>query len=189
VLELGMSYTLERDDVLRASFYGSEGLVDLNVASGLFSAETNRLFQTPTARPMVLEEEVRPRFTSFTNRLNQRLLELQQAGQPEIPRLVGHTLRLLDLLQIAHRGQPTNSPPPALEMWREGQTNRLVLYGEPYAHYNLQYSDNLTAPAWSPVIMPGLQFQTNVHSEQVIVPPASGSAQRFYRGMLPPPQM
>jgi hypothetical protein len=71
-------------------------------------------------------------------------------------------------------------------MWREGQTNRLVLYGEPYAHYGLQASASLSAPAWAPVTLPGLQFQTNQHNQEVISPPVSGPS-RFYRGRLSTP--
>src|SRR5690242_20869500 len=56
----------------------------------------------------------RSRYLRFQDRLNQCLTNLQATGQPEIPRLVGHTLRLLNLLSDAW-APPTNSPPPALE--------------------------------------------------------------------------
>ena len=33
-------------------------------------------------------------------------------------------------------------------MWSETGSPRLLLYGEPYAHYSLQYRDTLSAPGW-----------------------------------------
>ena len=177
VLELGMPYTLERDDVLHGFLYGTEALPDWEVAQDLFSAETNNLATTPHVRPMVLEEVVSPRLTAFETRLDERLLDLQATGQPEIPRMVGHTLRLLNLLRDAW----ASAPPPTLEMWSENNSPRLLLYGEPYARYTLQYSDSLSVPGWTSTTI------TNLHSEQVIAPPVSGSSQRFYQIMLPVP--
>jgi hypothetical protein len=171
VLQLGMPYTMERDDVLHGFFYGTEPLADLDAARALFSAETNRLFTTPGVRPMVLEEVVWPRFSCFTNRLANRLEDLQ------IPRLVGHTLRLLNLLRDAWAPTPT----PALELGRESSGLSLVLYGDPYAHYSLEYRDNLSVPGWASTLI------TNLHNEQVIAPPVSSGPQRFYRGVLPAP--
>ena len=69
-------------------------------------------------------------------------------------------------------------PPPALEIGRETNTVRLVLYGEPYAHYTLQDSTNLTF--WDSTSF------TNLHDEQIIAPPASGPRD-FYRTTLPVP--
>ena len=185
VLELGMHYTLERDDVLHGFFYGTEGLPDSDVVTGLFQAETNRLFQTPTARPLMLEELGWARYQAFASRLNDRLLEIQDSGHPEIPRLIGHTLRLLNLLEDAHGSGVASTPAPALEIWREANEPRLILYGEPYAHYSLQYSDDLNAATWSTLTLPSLQFQTNVHSGEVVPAPDSSEPRRFYRAVLP----
>jgi len=179
VLELGLPYTMERDDVLHGFFYGTEGLTDLGVAQDLFSAETNKLATTPDARPMLLEEVVWPRYNAFVTRLSDRLVDLQATGQPEIPRIVGHTLRLLNLLRDAWT-QPTNSPPPTLEMWSETGTPSLLLYGEPYAHYSLQYRDSLSVPGWYAT---GI---TNLHNEQIVITPVS-SPSRFFRALLPVP--
>jgi len=174
VLEIGMPYTMERDDVLHGFFYGTEALADLEVSQDLFSAETNKLATTPDAAPMVLEEVVWPRYYALVTRLSDRLLDLQATGQPEIPRIVGHTLRLLNLLRDAW----ATVPPSTLEMWSENNSPRLLLYGEPYAHYSLQYRDTLSVPGWYATGV------TNLHNEQVVIPPMSGPS-RFYRGRLP----
>ncbi len=175
VLELGLPYTMERDDVLRGFFYGTEPLTDLEVAKGLLSAETERILTNPCTPPLVLGEVIKARFTCFANRLNERLMDLQASGRPEIPRLVGHTLRLLNLLRDAY---PT-TPPPSLEIWDSSPSPSLLLHGEPYMHYALQYSDTLNAPEWSPSTI------TNLHTEQWVFPPLSTGAQRFYRAVLP----
>jgi hypothetical protein len=120
------------------------------------------------------------RYLRFSERLDQCLAHLANTGQPEIPRLVSHTLRLLNLLREA--ATPfTNSPPPTLEFGRESGALRLVLYGEPYIHYTLQYRDNLTAPGWNNTPV------TDWHNEESFAPPVSGGPQRFYRALLPPP--
>jgi alpha-tubulin suppressor-like RCC1 family protein len=179
VLELGLPYTLERDDVLRGFFYGTEGLPDRDAAKELLSAETKRLAFTRNARPSVFEEVFWLRHTVFATRLNERLLDVQETGQPEIPRLVDHTLRLLNLLRDAWM-HPANSPPPALELWSVGGSPRLLLHGEPYTRYNLQYRDGLGVPGWNDAI-------TNWRNGQMIIAPSpSGGPQRFYRAVLPP---
>lgn len=180
VLELGLPYTLERDDLLRGCLYGSESLADVAVTTNFFQAESARLEATPDAPPVLLDKVVGDRFEVFTNRLWLRLNEVAASGQPEIPRLVGHTLRLLNLLRDAWT-QPANSPPPALEIGRATNGLGLVLYGEPYAHYTLQYSDNLSVPGWTPTTM------TNLHNEQIIMPPVFGTPQRYYRAVMPVP--
>ena len=92
---------------------------------------------------------------------------------------MGHTLRLLNLLRDAWT-QPTNSPPPTLEMWSESSSPCLLLYGEPYAHYSLQYRDSLGVPGWYAT---GI---TNLHNEQIVITPVSGPS-RFFRALLPVP--
>jgi hypothetical protein len=57
----------------------------------------------------------------------------------------------------------------------------LLLYGEPYMYYTLQYCDSLNASGWTTTTI------TNVQDEQSITPPFSGSPQRFYRAALPVP--
>jgi alpha-tubulin suppressor-like RCC1 family protein len=177
VVSLALPYTLERDDVLRGFLHGNEPLMELSPARSFLQAENARLHATPDAPPMLLTEVATLRHLHFSKRLNARLNDLQATGQPEIPRLVGHTLRLLNLLRDAW----TPVPAPALEMWREGQTNRLVIYGEPYTRYSLEYRDSLSGAGW---ISPGI---TNWRNEQIIAPPASSSPQRFYRTVLPVP--
>ena len=134
----------------------------------------------PTTAPPALEEVAALRYLRFQDRLNQDLTNLQATGQPEIPRLVGQTLRLLNLLSDAWT-PPTNSPPPVLEISSQSNAPSLLLYGEPYMNYTLQYRDSLGAPGWTTTTL------TNLQDEQTIMPPFSGSPQRFYRLMLPTP--
>lgn len=174
VLELGMPYTLQRDDVLHGFFYGTESLADLDLIQGLLSTETNRLSSAPDAQPIVLEEIVWTRYYNFAERLQQCLGGLQDNGQPEIPRIVGHTLRLLHLLRDAWT-QPLNSPAPALELAREGNDLRLTLYGEPYLSYTLQQAERLNLGDWSRT--------TNLYNQVFVVPPLANPP-RFYRAQL-----
>ncbi|HRZ56278.1 MAG TPA: hypothetical protein P5525_12570 [Candidatus Paceibacterota bacterium] len=177
VLELGMPYTLERDDVLHGFLYGAEALPDLEIARGLFSSETNRLSTLPDARPLMLEEVVWPRLSCFATRLDECLRDIQATGQPEIPRLVSHTSRLLNLLRDAW----TTTPPPSLELWTETNSLWLVLFGEPYTPHTLQYSDRLNGPGWTATAI------TNLRNDEPWTPPVSGGSQRFYRTLLPLP--
>ena len=179
VLELGMPYTLERDDVLHGFLYGSESLVDEQASRVFLQTENAELQAQPDARPQGLRDVAALRYQCFANRLNQCLTNLAAAGRPEIPRLVGHTLCLLDLLRDAWT-QPTNSPPPALEMWSESGSPHLVLYGEPYTHYTLQYRDSLSVPGWTSTSI------ANLHTEDIVIMPVLGPS-RFFRGLLPVP--
>jgi hypothetical protein len=180
VLELGMPYTLERDDVLHGFLYGSEALADLNASRNFLDAEEAKRLTTADAIPQELTETATLRYLRFSERLQARLNDLQATGAPEIPRLLDHTLRLLNLLRDAWT-PPANSPPPALEIGRETNALRLVLYGEPYTRYTLQYRDSLSLPGWITTT------STNWRNEQIITPPVSGGPQRFYRGLLPAP--
>jgi hypothetical protein len=177
VLELGMPYTLERDDVLHGFLYGNESLVDTAAANTFLQKQNGTLQVTPDSPPPALTNVATLRFLLFQDRLAARLNDLQATGQPEIPRLVGHTLRLLNLL----RDSWATVPPPALELGRETNTLRVLLYGEPYMRYTLQYRDSLSVPGWTTTTT------TNWHNEDMIIPPVSGSPQRFYRAMLPTP--
>ncbi|MBE0545608.1 MAG: hypothetical protein IH623_30120 [Verrucomicrobia bacterium] len=180
VLELGMPYTLAHDGVLRGFLYGSEPLVDTGTATTFLQNQNAQLQASPKTAPQPLTVEGALRYVRFQDRLNQCLTNLQTTGQPEIPRLVGHTLRLLDLLSDSWT-TPANSPPPVLKLSSQGNTPSLLLYGEPYMNYTLQYQDSLGAPGWTTTTL------TNLQDEQTIIPPFSGGPQRFYRLMLPTP--
>jgi alpha-tubulin suppressor-like RCC1 family protein len=179
VLQLGMPYTLERDGVLHGFLYGSQSLMDTSAATAFLQTQNAQFQATPNAPLQLLGDEARLRFQCFCAELNTCLTNLQATGQPEIPRLVGHTLRLLDLLSDAWT-PPANSPPPALELSSQSNSPCLLLYGEPYMYYTLQYCDTLSGPGWTTTI-------TNVQDEQTITPPYSGSSHRFYRTVLPMP--
>ncbi len=114
VLELGMPYTLAHDGVLHGFLYGSESLVDTGAATAFLQTQNAQLQALPNAAPPALTVEGALRYVDFQDRLNQDLTNLQATSQPEIPRLVGQTLRLLNLLSDSWTA-PTNSPPPALE--------------------------------------------------------------------------
>jgi alpha-tubulin suppressor-like RCC1 family protein len=150
VLELGMSYTMKQDDVLRGFFYGSEPLLDLDAASSLLSDDAERLVNSPNVRPILLGEVAASRSTNFAARLNAQFQNLQTNGQPEIPRIAGHTLRLLNLLrdawaQVVVDGvfHPEGIPPAALELGRATNGLSLFFYGEPYLRYSLKESVDL----------------------------------------------
>jgi hypothetical protein len=177
VLELGMPYTLERDDVLHGFLYGSESLVDLEASRTFMNAEIAKLDARFDAPPQALTEVAVLRYLRFTERLAARLDDLGSTGEPEFPRLVGHTLGLLNLLRDAW----ATVPPPALEICVENNALNLILYGEPYSRYALQYSDDLTAPGWTGTT------NTNLRNEESTSLPLSGSAQRFYQAVLPQP--
>lgn len=176
VMELGIPYTLQRDAVLHGFLYGSEPLTDTCAATNFLNAQNAPLRATPNAPPRALADEAALRFQCFTNRLSQCLTNLQATGQPEIPRLVGHTLRLLNLLSDACT-QPTNSPPPTLEMRRENNSPCLLLYGEPYVNYTLQSCGSLSSSNWTNTAITACQDgQTNSL-------PSSGNSQSFYRAV------
>ena len=176
VLSLGMPYTLERDDVLHGFLYGGEPLVGLEAAHQLLLEEMEAIQSPPFLPTLKLSETAADRFACFKERLQTRLNEIAQTGQPESPRLVGHTLRLLNLLRDARR----TVPQPTLELSRETNTLNLILYGEPYAHYALQSCNNVSTPVWSATTI------TNFQNEKVITLPVSSGANRFYRSVLPP---
>jgi len=181
VLQLGMPYTLERDGVLHGFLYGSQSLMDNSAATNFLQTQNAQLQATPTAPPQALTVVTPLGCQAFTNRLYQCLTNLQATGQPEIPRLVGHTLRLLNLLSDACTA-PANSPPPALEVSSVGNSPCLLLYGEPYMDYTLQYRDSLGASGWFNSTI------TNLQDEQAVIPSFSASPQRFFRAKLPMPQ-
>lgn len=176
VLSLAMPYTLESDDILHGFFYGSEQLLDLEAARQLFSSEMASLHSLEEFMPGPRPDQVAVlRFSCFQDRLRARLQDLENTGQPEIPRIIGHTLRLLNLLQ----GAWPAVPPPALEMSEEANSYRLVLYGEPYTRYALQEANDLNLPNWSTVT------PTNWHSGESLLRTHSPAPKGFYRALLP----
>ena len=179
MLELGMPYTLAHDDVLHGFLYGSESLTDTSIATSFLQTQNAQLRNPAIVPAPALVEWDWLSYLRFKDRLDQSLTNLRANGQPEIPRLVGHTLRLLNLLNDAWT-QPTNSPPPALEMWSETNSPRLLLYGEPYVRYTLQFRDSLSVPGWTTTAI------TNLLDAQPVTPPVSGPS-RFYRALLPVP--
>ncbi|HHY84260.1 MAG TPA: hypothetical protein GYA07_01805 [Verrucomicrobia bacterium] len=174
VLELGMPYTLERDDVLRGFLYGSEPLADLESARAFFQSECRKLQARPIAAPLALAEVADGRFQRFSERLDARLADIANSGQPEIPRMVGHTLRLLTLLRDAW----AETPRPAIEILRSTNSVGITLYGEPYSHHALEHSPSLGTPQWLTVT------QTNLHSEELVILPISAGT-HWFRVVLP----
>lgn len=175
VLELAMPYTLERDDVLHGFLYGSEPLMDLDSARIFYQKQNVNLLTRPAYAPLVLSEVANLRFLRFAERLQACLDDLAATRQPEYPRLVDHTLRLLELL----RDSWSTVSPPVLEMFSAADSPRLLLYGEPHANYAVQYSDSLEVPNWTTGTI------TNLHDQEQVRLPAPGSTQRFYRAVLP----
>lgn len=180
VLELGLPYTLERDDVLHGFLYGSEPLMNLEASRSFLEVEGGKLKARFDARPQGLRDVAVLRYLRFSERLRARLNDLQAEGHPELPRLVAHTLSLCNLLRDAWNAAPA----PALDIARETNSLRVVLYGEPYAHYNLQYRDSFSLPAWVNFTNAALQNQTNLHNEEIVTP-LMPVPSRFYRAWLP----
>jgi len=181
VLELALPYTLERDEGLHGFLYGSEPLMDLSLAEAFLQDEITKLQAQPEARPQGLAETAALRYQRFAQRLNERLLDLQANGQPELPRLVGHTLRLLNLL----RDSWSATPPSSLEIGSRTNGVGLVLYGEPYARYTLLQSSNLTS--WTSTSITNLR---SADSPIGIIDPTLPNPvepQRYYRAVQPAP--
>ncbi len=149
-------------------------LMDIDCARALFWAETNRLCTTPSARPLVIEEAVWPRVSCLATRLNERLLDLQATGQAEIPRMIGQTLRLLNLPTSDAGDMERNQLPVASPL------------REPYAHHNLQYRDSLCVAGWTTATIPRLQGGTNLYNQELITSLVAGRG-RFYRAVLARP--
>jgi hypothetical protein len=118
----------------------------------------------------------------FVERLNQRLVDLQATGQPEIPRLVGHTLRLLNLL----RDSWSATPPSALEIGSKPNGVGLMLCGEPYARYTLLQSSNLTT-SWTTTITNLRSADSPLGGNVTTILPITGGPARYYRAAQPVP--
>lgn len=184
VLELGLPYTLERDDVLHGFLYGNESLVDLTTAQTFLQDENEKLQASPETMPQTLGQVAVLRNQRFVERLNQRLLDLQATGQPEIPRLVGHTLRLLNLLRDSWNA----TPPSSLEIGSKTNGVGLVLYGEPYARYSVQQSSNLANPtSWTNTSITDLRSADSPLGTVTTILPITGEPACYYRAAQPVP--
>lgn len=175
VVELALPYTLENDDVLHGFLHGSESLMDLESFHANLAEEFAGLTTRPDAKSQNLGGIAIQRYLRFAERLEARLNDVAASGGPEIPRLVGHTMRLLSLLRDAWSA----ASPLAVESTRTNTTLHLTLYGEPYSRYVFQQCTNLTASAWAPC------SATNIHTETDFTLPITAGPQRFYRAMLP----
>jgi hypothetical protein len=140
ILELGLPFTLQADDVLHGMLYGSQALADTNAVIDLLSEDIASLKYLPNPVPLILGDVLNGRTDAFTARLNARLAELQTSPQPEVPRMIGHTLRLLDLLREARVG---GAPPPVMDIVRSANPT-VTIYGEPHVRYALHESITLT---------------------------------------------
>lgn len=171
VLELGLPHTLGQDDVLHGFLYGSEPLADLEACREFLQAQIAELQVRADARPELFGEVAVRRYLRFSERLEARLNDLAATGEPEIPRMVGHTLRLLNLLREAW----ALAPPPALEIGPELRPPLLTIYGEPHVRYSVQDSADLEA--WLDTSLTDLLELTPMAI------PDTSDPQRFYRAI------
>ncbi len=174
ILALALPYTLERDDVLHGFVYGSESLIERDLAIELYLQDIQRLLANPQAPPLKPGLVAAPRLQRFRERLQIRLNEVAANGQPEIARLVGHTLCMLRLLRDAW---PT-TPRPSVEITSQANGVECLLYGEPYAHHTLMESTDLSN--WSMDTA-----ATNWHDHETILRPLQNGSRRFHRAYLP----
>lgn len=176
VAELSLPHTLERDDVLRGFLYGSDCLADLDTARVFLESEWADLGDMPTfPGPYSVADVAVLRYLRFSERYAARLNDLAAEGRPELPRLVAHTLRLLQSMRDSW-GPP---PPPVLELRSESNALRLTLYGEPSVGYQVLCCDHLNEPIWQSIL--------DLRNEETVAPPLSGGLQRFYQAVLPTP--
>jgi hypothetical protein len=183
VLDLGLSQTMEQDDVLHGFLYGDESIGDLNGVRGLFQTEQANLQAEPNRKLMILEEILWPRFQRFAERLQQRLIDLEQTGQPEIPRQVQLTLWMLERLRDSKMAAVQ---PPTLEIARQGQGLEIMLFGDPYGFYTLQESFNLTS--WSDTSVTNLRSVDTPVGVLRVVNPDPAEPSQFYQAIHPQPQ-
>ena len=174
VSELGLPDTIEGDTVLRGFLYGDEALPDLEICRAFLQAEQLRIEGTPESGPRGLNATAVLRQRAFAIRLKEQLNELVASGRPELPRLVQHTLRLLNLAREAWDAVA----PPVLEAGYQASIPSLVLYAEPYTHYHLQSRSEVNGGVWvaTPIV--------NLRDDQLTPLPISGP-RGFYRALLP----
>jgi len=181
VLSLGMPYTLERDDILRGFLYGEEPLVELHSARRWLTKEIATMQTPPYIPALSLSEVADARLACFERRIEMCLDDLAQTGQPEIPRMVGHTLRLMNLLRDAW----ATVPPTAVNIGRQTGGLGISLYGEPYAFYTLQESPNLTD--WFDTSVTKLRSADTPLGVIGIIEPNPVDPEHYYRAMQPAP--
>lgn len=177
VVSLGLPLSLELDDAFRGFLVGSEPIPDSQVLSGLYLSEAARLDDPASlwSRPRDLSAILQARRDAFRSRLEQRLDLVDATGQPEIPRMVGHTLTLLKVLRSAHNNQLT--PAPVLEFMAPQGAAALTLYGEPWIRYPVDSSQGLsTWTATGQTLRDGAQLSFQM-------PAAPGAL--FYRARVP----
>ncbi|MEX0325490.1 MAG: RCC1 domain-containing protein [Puniceicoccaceae bacterium] len=138
VTTLALPLSMEQDDALRGFLFGAEGILDNASSQAAYEAEVAWLESSLWARPNDIEAPFRDRYSVFEDRLYGCLEEVALNGTPEVPRMVGHTLALLEILRSAHFSGSTASPVFDLRSLTTSGTDILVpLYGEPFVHYEL----------------------------------------------------
>ena len=146
-VELGLPVSYQQSDVLRSLFTGSEKLPDLSVLLSLCDEGLLRsqFAATHTERPD-FAGILNGRISALETVINDRLAEIQATGEAEIIPLVADTLRELKFTQ-----QSTLRPvPPYLTLQSVAPDHAmLLLLGESYVPYELQWSSNLVH--WSTV--------------------------------------
>ncbi len=148
VTALALPQSIEQDDAMRGFLFGSEAIPDKSIATQVYDAELDRLALSLWARPNEIDPIPRMRFEAFESRLNDHLDDIATTGQPELPRLISHTLSMLEILKSANLGGSTPSPVFDLAGGVVQDTGmELLLYGEPFVHYALQTSSDMDS--WS----------------------------------------
>jgi alpha-tubulin suppressor-like RCC1 family protein len=148
VTSLALPQSIEQDDALRGFLFGSEAIPDQIIATEVYETELNRLALSMWERPNRIHPIPRARFDAFETRLNSHLDEIAATGKPELPRLISHTLSMLEILKSANLGGETPSPVFDL-VGGTLQTDKveIPLYGEPFIHYALETSSDMDT--WS----------------------------------------
>ncbi len=85
VLELGLPYTMERDDILHGFIYGSEALVDQNGAQTFLQSQISRL-QTSDAIPQPLASRAVPGISAHWETEGTRVTRKMQPQTPGVER-------------------------------------------------------------------------------------------------------
>ncbi len=148
VTALALPQSIEQDDAMRGFLFGSEAIPDKSIATQVYDAELDRLAVSLWERPNEIDPIPRMRFEAFESRLNDHLDDIATTGQPELPRLISHTLSMLEILKSANLGGSTPSPVFDLAGGVVQDTGmELLLYGEPFIHYALQTSSDMDS--WS----------------------------------------
>lgn len=178
VVALALPESFEQDDVLRGCLLGTEGLAEANTFVGACLAEIERLESSRWARMRDMGHLFQNRASLFRNRLTGRLEAVAAAGQSELPRMVGHTLALLESLRAAHHAGETPSPVfDMCQLTTEPGDVTTTLCGEPFLHYRLEASVDLGT--WQET---GLGI---ADGDGLSLQPGPASEARFYRATVP----